>query len=127
MKAAEVKLWGTRIGVIAKNEETSFYSFRYDPDFLNSKIELSPIHLPLADTTYTFTNLSLPAFYGLPGLLADMLPDRFGQTLIESWLLAQRKKPIDFDSIDRLCYVGTRGLGALEFFPDRNKAMNESE
>jgi serine/threonine-protein kinase HipA len=127
LKAAEVKLWGTRIGVIAKNGDTPFYSFRYDPRFVPSKIEVSPVHLPLADQTYTFTNLALSSFYGLPGLLADMLPDRFGQTLIESWLLANGKKMTDFDSIDRLCYLGTRGMGALEFFPDRNQEMNQSE
>lgn len=127
MKAAEVKLWGTRIGAVAKNENSPFCSFRFDPRFLSSMIEVSPIHLPLVDQTYTFNNLALSSFYGLPGLLADMLPDRFGQTLIESWLITLGKTMTDFDSIDRLCYLGTRGMGALEFFPDRNQEMNQSE
>ncbi|MBD5408708.1 MAG: type II toxin-antitoxin system HipA family toxin [Treponema sp.] len=114
---AEVYLWGTRIGIIHQPRGRKYASFEYDRNFLNSGIELSPLKMPLASNVYEFPDLADGAFYGLPGLVADSLPDKFGNTVIENWLLSQGKSISDFTAIDRLCYTGKRGMGALEYVP----------
>ncbi|MDE6244625.1 MAG: type II toxin-antitoxin system HipA family toxin, partial [Treponemataceae bacterium] len=85
--------------------------------FLNSGIEVSPLKMPLASNVYEFPDLADGAFHGLPGLVADSLPDKFGNAVIEKWLLSQGKSISDFTAIDRLCYTGKRGMGALEYVP----------
>lgn len=116
ISAVEVFLWGTRIGVLY--ERNSSYYFQYDRSFLNSGIELSPFKMPLSDNVYTFPDLkSVQAFRGLPGLLADSLPDNFGNAVIEQWLISQNRNPDSFSPIERLCYTGTRGMGGLEYVP----------
>lgn len=92
-------------------------AFEYDPDFARSGIEISPITLPLSRRVYRFPELSLRTFYGLPGLLADSLPDKFGNVLIDAWLATLGRRPDSFNVIERLCYTGERGMGALEFQP----------
>ena len=114
---AEVYLWGTRIGIIHQDEGKSFASFEYDADFLKSGIELSPVRMPLSNVIYEFPMLSGAPFYGLPGLVADSLPDDFGNRVIEQWLAGQGRSIRDFTAIDRLCYTGERGMGALEYVP----------
>ncbi len=78
---------------------------------------MSPITLPLTDRVYVFPDLPQRTFHGLPGLLADSLPDRFGDALINAWLATQGRTPESFNAVERLCYTGTRGLGALEYLP----------
>ena len=114
---AEVYLWGTRIGIIHQDITKAYASFEYDKDFLNSGIEVSPLRMPLGRNIYEFPSLVGEPFYGMPGLVADSLPDRFGNTVIEQWLMSLGKSLSDFTAIDRLCYTGKRGMGALEYVP----------
>lgn len=114
---AEVILWGTRIGIIHQDISKPYASFEYDKDFINSGIELSPLRMPLSNNVYEFPALAGEPFYGMPGLVADSLPDRFGNAVIEQWLTSLGKSLSDFTAIDRLCYTGKRGMGALEYVP----------
>lgn len=114
---AEVYLWGTRIGIIHQNISKAYATFEYDADFVNSGIEVSPLRMPLGKNIYEFPALVGDPFYGMPGLVADSLPDRFGNAVIEQWLMSLGKSLSDFTAIDRLCYTGKRGMGALEYIP----------
>lgn len=114
---AEVKLWGRTIGAVSLGTDEQTAAFEYEPAFARSGIEVSPITMPLSSRVYQFPQLALGTFWGLPGLLADSLPDKFGNALINTWLAAQGRPPSSFNAIERLCYTGTRGMGALEFAP----------
>ncbi|MBI5556412.1 MAG: type II toxin-antitoxin system HipA family toxin [Deltaproteobacteria bacterium] len=114
---AEVRLWGRTIGAVSLADGAEIAAFEYDPAFAASGIEISPLMMPLAGRVYTFPALSRQTFHGLPGLLADSLPDKFGNTLIDAWLASQGRSPQSFTAVERLCYTGTRGMGALEFAP----------
>lgn len=114
---AEVRLWGRTIGAVALDEGTHVASFEYDPVFARSGIEIAPLTMPLAPRVYAFPALARETFHGLPGLLADSLPDRFGNALIDAWLATQGRSPDSFNAIERLCYTGRRGMGALEYAP----------
>ncbi len=117
MTVAEVRLWGTKIGTLAFDPETGLGSFEYTPDFLDSGIEVAPITMPLSRQVYRFPALSRESFHGLPGLLADSLPDKFGNAVIDAWLQSQGRSPSSFNPVERLCYTGSRGMGALEYVP----------
>lgn len=108
---AEVYLWGTRIGIIHKEPEKNHTSFEFDESFLKSGIEVSPLRMPLSRNVYEFPSLAGEPFYGMPGLVADSLPDSFGNAVIEQWLLSKGRSLSDFTAIDRLCYTGQRGMG----------------
>ena len=114
---AEVKLWGRTIGAIALEEGREVAAFEYDPAFAGSGIEVAPLTMPLSSKVYSFPALSRETFHGLPGLLADSLPDRFGNALIDAWLATRGRSPESFNAVERLCYTGRRGMGALEFAP----------
>jgi len=114
---AEVQLWGRTIGAVSLQPGQDIAAFEYAPAFVDSGIELSPLHMPLAHRVYAFPGLSRACFHGLPGLLADALPDRFGNTLIDAWLATQGRSSVSFNAIERLCFIGARGMGALEFKP----------
>ncbi|MDO8795848.1 MAG: type II toxin-antitoxin system HipA family toxin, partial [Vicinamibacterales bacterium] len=92
-------------------------AFQFTPAFAESGIQVSPIAMPLSARVYEFPALPRGTFHGLPGLLADSLPDRFGNALIDAWLATEGRSPGSFTAIERLCYTGTRGMGALEFEP----------
>ena len=117
MISAEVYLWGTRIGVVAQENVGSVPIFNYDERFLQSGIEVSPLMMPLSKRIYSFSNLNKDSFHGLPGLLADSLPDKFGTKLIERYLAEQGRDLKSLTAVERLCYVGNRGMGALEYVP----------
>jgi serine/threonine-protein kinase HipA len=117
MTLAEVQLWGRTIGAVSLEEGSSYTAFQYDPAFAQSGIEVSPITMPLNDRVYVFPDLPQKTFHGLPGLLADSLPDRFGNALIDTWLAMQGRTSESFNAVERLCYTGARGMGALEFVP----------
>ena len=123
---AEVRLWGRRIGAVSLSEGTEVAAFEYDPEFAHSRIEVAPLVMPLAARIYTFPQLPRPAFQGLPGLLADSLPDRFGHALIDAWLASQGRAPESFNAIERLCFVGARGMGALEYAPAVREGLGRS-
>lgn len=114
---AEVKLWGTTIGAVALDDGQRTASFQYDPTFAGSGIQVAPLMMPLGNQVYSFPSLSQTSFHGLPGLLADSLPDKFGNALIDAWLARQGRTPESFNAVERLCYTGSRGMGALEFVP----------
>jgi serine/threonine-protein kinase HipA len=92
-------------------------TFEYDPAFSGSGIEVAPLTLPLSTRLYTFPSLAQETFHGLPGLLADSLPDRFGNLLTDAWLARSGRRPESFNAVERLCYTGSRGMGALEYEP----------
>ncbi|MBT3201573.1 MAG: type II toxin-antitoxin system HipA family toxin [Phycisphaerales bacterium] len=114
---AEVKLWGSTIGAVVLADGKQAASFQYDSNFAQSGIQVSPLTMPLSQRTYSFGALAQESFHGLPGLLADSLPDRFGNALINAWLARQGRTPDSLNAVERLCYTGSRGMGALEFAP----------
>lgn len=120
MNYAEVFLWGTRVGILHLAEASVIADFEYDHDFVNGAgragIELSPLKMPLSDRVYRFPDIGA-SFKGVPGLVADSLPDKFGNAIINKWLASQGRTESDFDVLDRLCYTGSRGMGALEYVP----------
>jgi serine/threonine-protein kinase HipA len=118
MTLAEVRLWGSRIGAVSIEDGANLAVFEYERDFARNGIEVSPISMPLEEgTRFQFPALPRESFRGLPGLLADSLPDRYGNALIDAWLARQGRTPESFDPVERLCYVGQRGMGALEYAP----------
>ena len=125
MDVAEVYLWGTRIGAVAQDGIDDIPKFNYDKEFLRSGIEVSPIVMPASEQIYAFPALSRQTFYGLPGLLADSLPDKFGTRLIERYLAERGRSLQSLTAVERLLYTGKRGMGALEFFPQKNYGMAE--
>lgn len=122
---AFIKLWGKTVGAVAWDENTGFARFEYEPRFIQTGWDLSPIHMPLSsgNRIYSFPELrtSRPnepnAFKGLPGLLADVLPDKYGNQLINAWLAQNGRAPDSMNPVEQLCFIGTRGMGALEFEP----------
>ena len=114
---AKVQLWGRTIGAVSLDEGREVAAFQYDADFARSGIELSPLVMPPSERVVEFPALSRNTFHGLPGLLADSLPDKFGNALIDAWLATQGRTPESFNAVERLCYTGKRGMGALEFAP----------
>ena len=117
MTDARVVLWGRDIAAVTWDDGQDLGIFQYAPEFLNSGIEVSPVTMPLNDGIFQFPALSRETFKGLPGLLADSLPDKFGNALIDAWLAGQGRTPDSFNPVERLCYIGKRGMGALEFLP----------
>jgi serine/threonine-protein kinase HipA len=117
MTVAAVTLWGTRIAAVSIDAGARYATFQYDPAFARSGIQLAPVRMPLRTQPYRFPGLPDDAFSGLPGLLADSLPDRWGTALVNAWLASQGRDQSSFDVVQRLCYVGPRGAGALEFLP----------
>ncbi len=101
----EVRLWGRTIGAVSLEEGSDVGAFEYDSAFAESGIEIAPITMPLSNRVYTFPELSRKTFYGLPGLLADSLPDKFGHSLIDAWLATQGRQPDSFNAVER------RGIG----------------
>ncbi len=114
---AKVQLWGRTIGAVSLNEGRETAAFQYDAKFARSGIQLSPLMMPLSEHVYAFPALPPNTFHGLPGLLADSLPDTFGNALTDAWLATQGRTSGSFNAVERLCYTGTRGMGALEFAP----------
>lgn len=112
-----MQLWGRDIGAVTWLDDQEVGVFQYDPAFAKSQIEVAPLAMPLRSQPYRFPELSRDTFKGLPGLLADSLPDKFGNALINVWLARQGRVPSSFNPVERLCYIGSRGMGALEFLP----------
>ena len=123
---AEVKLWGTTIGAVSLEDDDEVAAFEYAPAFTKSGIQVSPLRMPLSDRIYRFPELARESFHGLPGLLADSLPDRFGNALIDAWLARQGRPPDSMNAVERLCYTGARGMGALEFEPATGPGPRQS-
>jgi len=118
MTTAAVTMWKTRVGGVTWDSANDVGIFEYDPDFAGYGIELSPFMIPLRTKPYLFASRHEDTFHGLPGTLSDSLPDRFGHRMIECWLAENNLDPDAFNPVDRLCYIGSRGMGALEFRPE---------
>ena len=110
-------MWGRDIAAVTWDESRDIGVFQYQPDFVESEIQVAPLTMPLAEGVFEFPSLPRESFKGLPGLLSDSLPDRFGNALIDAWLATQGRPASSLNPVERLCYIGTRGMGALEFHP----------
>lgn len=117
MTDAIIRLWGTDIGAVSWLADKELGAFQFGEEVVGSGIQLAPFMMPLASTVYSFPGLRRETFKGLPGMLADSLPDKFGNRLIDRWLASQGRSAASFNPVERLCYIGTRGMGALEFHP----------
>ncbi len=123
---ADVYYQGVKAGVAYWDAARRLGVFEYTPKFVRSGIELAPLMMPLRAGPYQFANLA-ESFGGLPGLLADSLPDTYGNALINDWLRQQGRAPDDFSPVERLCYIGNRGMGALEFRPALRERNSKPE
>jgi len=121
-----VKLWGTVVGYLHQ-DDNGMVGFQYDEDFLKSNIQISPIKMPLSAATYSFPALPEHTFHGLPGMVADSLPDKFGNIVIKNYLESQGRAADSLSVIERLCYTGKRGMGALEYEPSYKIADIDEE
>ena len=104
---ASVWLWGTQIGAVTWLEDREIGVFQYTPQFQSSGIELAPLTMPLAEFPYEFPALARNTFMGLPGLLADSLPDKYGHAVIDAWLASKGQTAASFHPVKRLCYIGS--------------------
>lgn len=118
--AVEVRIWGQSVGAVSAVR--GGFGFQYTPGWKRLGVELSPLLMPTTSRTsvFTFAGLNRETFYGLPPMIADALPDRFGNSIVEAWLAEQGVDRGQITPLDRLAYLGSRGMGALEFVPDRS-------
>lgn len=121
VNAIEVRIWGQTVGAVALDPRLGYYAFEFDPRFAASGIDLAPLAMPLAKARepFVFTDLPEASFKRLPALLADALPDDFGNSLIDAWMAGKGVAKSAITPLDRLAYMGKRGMGALEFRPTR--------
>lgn len=126
--SVEVRIWDQYVGAVALDPRLQFYVFQFAPRFITSGIEIAPFHMPLskAQSPFVFTDLPEITFKRLPALLADSLPDDFGNSLINAWMGSQGVHVQDITPLDRLAYMGARGFGALEFRPARGPRTQKS-
>lgn len=128
MEAVEVRYQQQLIGALSFNTETGVAAFEYTPAFIRSGVQLSPLKMPLSRRIFSFPELDFNTFKGLPGLIADSLPDDFGNAVLNAWVAAQGRSPQDISPLQRLQYIGKRGMGALEFAPaTRMRQLNASQ
>lgn len=130
-ETAYIDIWGMRVGAVLWDSNRELASFEFEPKFLSEGLDLSPLTMPVEDARrgnaiFEFPNLSRKTFYGLPGLLADSLPDKYGNKIINAWLARQGRTSESFSPVERLCYTGKRGMGALEFTPVIGDGTSES-
>ena len=122
---AEIKIWGELMGAVRWDADKQLASFQYDKKFLTKGYDLSPIKMPINNGSriHSFQELrkakdeEVATFKGLPGLLADALPDKYGNQLINVWLAQNGRAPDSMNPVEQLCFIGSRGMGALEFEP----------
>jgi serine/threonine-protein kinase HipA len=127
---AYINIWDKRIGAIHWNQDSGFADFEFDPAFLQQKLDVSPIQMPLESAKgriFSFPELAgSSTFKGLPGLLADVLPDRYGNALINAWLARVGRPSGSMNPVEMLCFTGKRGMGALEFEPVIPKSADQA-
>jgi serine/threonine-protein kinase HipA len=124
----EVLIWGNRVGATTADPALGCYAFEYEPSWKRGDIELAPLTMPISDRrqTFTFPALPKPTYFGLPSMLADALPDDFGNALIDAWMATRGIEKSAITVLDRLAYMGKRGMGALEFRPVRGSHAESS-
>lgn len=125
---AYINIWNKRVGAIAWDANNGLASFEYEPSFLSNNWDLSPVKMPISGAekrVFSFAELrSTTTFKGLPGLLADVLPDKYGSSLINAWLASNGRPSDSMNPVELLCFIGSRGMGALEFEPVLPKTSN---
>jgi serine/threonine-protein kinase HipA len=123
----EVRIWDERVGAVAADPDRGCYAFEYEPSWCRTGIELAPLTMPIGpNRIFAFPGLG-EGFKGLPGMLADALPDDFGNALIDAWMSTHGVDKAAVTALDRLAYMGRRGMGALEFHPSRGSASESSK
>lgn len=128
IRTAYVNIWNKRVGAVAWNENDGTATFEYDPEFVPTALNLAPLTMPLeSGRRYRFIDhRNNSTFKGLPGLLADVLPDKYGNALINQWLTRRNRPPNSINPVETLCFIGKRAMGALEFEPTVPKSKNTS-
>ena len=129
MNTAYINIWERRVGAVLWDPERRLASFEFAPGFSDFKLDIAPIKMPIEQirTIFSFPELrDTTTFKGLPGLLADVLPDRYGNTLINAWLARNGREPDSMNPVEMLCFVGRRGMGALEFEPVNPQTVDTS-
>lgn len=124
---AEVWMWGKMVGALAWSPDTQFASFEYTPEWVDTGVQISPLHMPSqprGERIFQFPQLGRATYKGLPACFADTLPDDFGNAVINAWLARNGRDPHSFNPIERLLYSGTRGMGALEYAPALRQVQN---
>lgn len=122
---ARVNIWNTFVGAVVWDDSTGYATFEFAPNFLKKSWDLSPLMMSVEDASennniFSFPDLNRETYKGLPGMLADSLPDKFGTKLIEAWLAQEGRDINSFNPVERLCYTGKRGMGAFEYEPASN-------
>ncbi len=130
INSAFINLWNERVGAIAWDADKGVANFEFEPSFLRSGLDIAPLKMPISAANgriFSFPDLrDSQTFKGLPGLLADVLPDRYGNTLINAWLARVGRPADSMNPVEMLCFIGQRGMGALEFEPVEPKGKNTS-
>ncbi|HOW51307.1 MAG TPA: type II toxin-antitoxin system HipA family toxin [bacterium] len=129
VQVAKVTLWDTIVGAVAWNDLKGCAEFEYDPRFLDKGWNIAPLLMPTTGAQgkiFSFPALNRETYRGLPGLLADSLPDRFGNAVLHAWLAREGRDPLSISPIERLCYTGKRGMGALEYEPALERQLTGS-
>ena len=130
MVTVNVRIWGISIGVVSWNPERGYATFELLPDFYRYGLDLAPLIMPIesikmGQRLFEFPQLNSITFSGLPGMLSDSLPDAFGNQVIKSWLETQGRDAKSFTPVEKLSYIGERGMGALEYYPASYKPKQE--
>ena len=130
IETAFVNIWNTRVGAIAWDKSSNLCSFEFEPSFFKNNWDLAPLQMPLEEAKrriFAFSELrNSPAFKGLPGLLADAFPDKYGNALINTWLTRRGRPSDSMNPVEKLCFIGKRGMGALEFEPPEPKGADDA-
>jgi len=128
MDSVTVRYHDTDVGAVSFDTDSGIGVFEYTSGFISSGLQLAPVTMPLSDQIYSFPAIDPDSFRGLPGLVADSLPDDFGNAVLDSWIARQGMSPADITPLERLRYTGTRGMGALTYSPARrHKGLNSSQ
>ena len=122
VNVATIVLWNKNVGAVLWDESRQYAIIEFEDSFIKSALDISPLIMPLPELQngnkiFSFSNLNWETYYGLPGLLSDSLPDRFGNRILEAWLTRQGRNLQNINPVERLCYTGKRGMGALEYKP----------
>lgn len=127
---AYIKLWNKRVGAVAWDNDRRIGSFQFTPSFISTKLNIAPLKMPIETAMgriFSFTELrDTQTFKGLPGLLADVLPDKYGSAIINAWLAKKGRSTDSLNPVEMLCFIGRRGMGALEFEPVEPKVVNRA-
>lgn len=128
LELIKVRAWGSLVGAVVLDPQRNFYAFQYDPTWAQKGIELAPRMMPVRDPqAFLFTNLDEATFHRLPGMLADAMPDHFGNALINAYMAQRGLAPESVSTLERLAYMGKRGMGALEFQPVLGSRRDKDE